>query len=87
MTPMCSSTTGKTIGWAVANVNCEGTSVSILYYSTNGTLVGTTKPDEWEYCRPGFSNDTIYSIIVLTQTEYDSLTSPDPSVLYMIIPD
>lgn len=87
MTPMCNIDTGRMIGWAIASINCAGTSVTIQYYSTSGSLIGTSKPENWEYCRPGFSSDTIYSIVTLTQSEYDLLDPPDPNVLYIVVPD
>lgn len=87
MTPMCSADTGKTVGWAIASVDCDGTAVSIRYYNVNGGLVGTTKPAAWEYCRPGFSNETIYSIVVISESDYAALVSPDPNTLYLVVPD
>lgn len=85
MTPMCNSTTGLTVGWAVATVDCEGTNITLTYIDAETSAEYSTKPATWEYCRPGFSSDTIYSVVQITQAGYDALGSKDPNTLYVIV--
>jgi hypothetical protein len=82
---MCNINTGLTVGWAAATVDCDGTTISIEYIDTSGTSQGSTKPSDWEYCRPGFSSQTIYSIVQITQAAYTALGTKDPNTLYVIV--
>lgn len=84
MVPMCDINTGLTVGWAIAQQDCDAVvTVTYLDAATNATT--TTKPTGWEYCRPGFSSDTIYSVVQMTQVDYDALVSKDPNTLYVIV--
>lgn len=84
MTPMCHYQTGKVIGWAAGTVSCDGSVVTVTYIATNGTVIGTTKPETWEYCRPGFAQGTVYNVVVITAEDYGLLDPPDPNTLYLI---
>lgn len=82
---MCDATTGLTVGWAVAKAECDGSAITITYINATTNAQTSTKPASWEYCRPGFSSDTIYSIVEITQAAYDALGSKDPNTLYIIV--
>lgn len=85
MTPMCHVDTGLVVGWAVASIDCAGTAVAIRYYSTSGSLVGTTKPSTWEFCQTKGIAGTIDTIVQMTQAAYDALPATDPNTLYLIV--
>lgn len=85
MQAMCSSTNGDLVGWATAVVSCDGTDMTIEYFSTSGVSRGTTIPEEWTVCRPNFSSDSIVNIVQMTQAAYDALLTKDPNTLYIIV--
>lgn len=52
MTPMCNTTTGVHVGWAVGVADCAS-DIAIQYFNTSGVSQGLTLPLTWKPCVQG----------------------------------
>lgn len=53
MTPMCDTTTGELVGWAIGSTDCDGSTISLEYFDEDGVTAGTTLPAGWKPCVQG----------------------------------
>lgn len=70
MTPMCDTTTGLLVGFAVGSADCAGT-VELEYFDFDGVSEGLTLPVGWKPCVqgvPGPDWSPAYELLVYAAT-------------------